>query len=115
MVKAHSLEVHEFRLLQFTGELGVGNLDVTQAGAWEECSFLLSTGWGVGGAVNLLDRRDTRKGHGSLDGKSASQYLKACPVDRTHFRAGIHLLRDRTVQKPLEGSKSVTGSPPRPF
>lgn len=43
MVKAHSLEAHEFRPLQFTGELGVGNLDVTQAGAWEECSFLLST------------------------------------------------------------------------
>lgn len=44
MVKAHSLEPHGFRLLQFPGELGVGNLDVTQAGAWEECSFLLSMG-----------------------------------------------------------------------
>ena len=44
MVKAHSLEVHEFRLLQFTGELGVGNIDITQAGAWKEYSFLLSAG-----------------------------------------------------------------------
>lgn len=67
MVKAHSLEVHEFRLLQFTGELGVGNLDVTQVGGGftgRNVAFFCQQG-----AVNLPDRRDTRKGRRSLDGK----------------------------------------------